>query len=89
MEHKLQQLKQQLRQFVTSNFYVADPAALDDRASLLEHGIIDSTGVLEVIAFIEQTFDIAVDDGEMLPENLDSIERIAAFVSRKQAEIPA
>ena len=77
-------LKQQLREFVTSNFYVADPAALADDASLLEHGIIDSTGVLEVIAFLEEKFSIAVDDSEMLPENLDTIERIAAFVGRKQ-----
>ena len=76
--------KQEIRDFVTTNFYVADPAALDDQASLLEHGIIDSTGVLEVIAFIEETFSIAVDDSEMLPENLDSIERIAAFVARKR-----
>jgi acyl carrier protein len=78
------QLKQQLRDFVTSNFYVADPASLDERASLLEHGIIDSTGVLEVIAFIEETFGITVEDSEMLPENLDSIEQIEAFVTRKR-----
>jgi acyl carrier protein len=77
-------LKNRLREFVTSNFYVADPASLDAQASLLELGIIDSTGVLEVIAFIEESFDISVDDAEMLPENLDSIERIAAFVTRKR-----
>jgi acyl carrier protein len=82
-------LEQQIRDFLIANFYVPDPGSLDDRASLLDHGIIDSTGVLEVIAFIEQTFDIAVDDAEMLPENLDSIERIAGFVSRKRAAIPA
>lgn len=78
------QPKQQIRDFITTNFYVADPSALEDRASLLEHGVIDSTGVLEVIAFIEETFAITVDDSEMLPENLDSIERIAAFVQRKK-----
>ena len=84
------ELRKQLRDFVTSNFYVTDPDALDERASLLEHGVIDSTGVLEVIAFIEETFGISVEDGEMLPENLDSIERIAAFVARKrQAACPA
>ena len=77
------QAKSQIRDFITTNFYVADPSALEDRASLLEHGVIDSTGVLEVIAFIEETFGITVDDSEMLPENLDSIERIAAFVQRK------
>ena len=82
-------LQQQIRDFVTSNFYVADPKALEDRTSLLDHGIIDSTGVLEVIMFIETTFGVTVEDSEMLPENLDSIERIAAFVARKQVPIAA
>lgn len=76
--------KEQIRAFVMSNFYVADPAALEDVASLLDSGIIDSTGVLEVISFIEDTFGITVEDHEMLPENLDSIERIATFIARKK-----
>lgn len=78
-------IKEQVRTFVTSNFYVADPTTLKDNASLLDHGIIDSTGVLEVIFFIEETFGIAVEDNEMLPENLDSIERISNFVARKKS----
>ncbi|MDH4235315.1 MAG: acyl carrier protein [Gallionella sp.] len=78
------EIKEQVRTFVTSNFYVADPAALEDEASLLDHGIIDSTGVLEIIFFIEETFSITVEDSEMLPDNLDSIERIANFVARKK-----
>ena len=77
-------IKDQIRAFVTSNFYVADPAALRDDESLLDRGVIDSTGVLEVISFIEDTFGITVEDGEMLPENLDFIDRIAKFVVRKQ-----
>lgn len=76
--------KEKIRQFVTTNFYVADPAALQDGESLLDSGIVDSTGVLEVIGFLEETFGIKVEDREMLPENLDSIERIAAFVTRKK-----
>jgi acyl carrier protein len=79
-------LNQQIRDFVTSNFYVADPNSLEDRTSLLEQGIIDSTGVLEVIMFIESTFGVTVEDSEMLPENLDSIERIATFVARKASQ---
>lgn len=78
-------IHEKVRDFVTTNFYVADPASLEDRTSLLDHGIIDSTGVLEVIMFIETTFGVTVEDSEMLPENLDSIERIAAFVGRKKA----
>ena len=78
-------IKEQIRTFITSNFYVSDSASLEDGASLLDQGIIDSTGVLEVIFFIEETFGIKVEDSEMLPENLDSIERISGFVSRKKA----
>lgn len=77
-------IKEQVRAFVTSNFYVADPTGLEDNVSLLDRGIIDSTGVLEVIFFIEDTFSITVEDSEMLPNNLDSIERIANFVVCKR-----
>jgi len=78
------EITEQVRAFVTSNFYVPDPASLTNDASLLDQGIIDSTGVLEVIGFLEETFGISVDDRDILPENLDSIERIAGFVSRKK-----
>lgn len=82
-------IQQQVRDFITSNFYVADTAVLQDHESLLDRGIIDSTGVLEVVGFLEDTYGITVEDSEMLPENLDSIERIAHYVSRKKALIPA
>lgn len=78
------QLKQQVRAFVLQNFYVADEASVTDSASLLDQGIIDSTGVLEVIGFIETTFGIAVEDEEMLPENLESIDCITRYILRKQ-----
>lgn len=80
----MEMIKDQVRQFVTSNFYVADPSSLDDNASLLDRGVIDSTGVLEVIFFIEEKFGIKVEDSEMLPDNLDSIDRIASFIDRKK-----
>jgi len=73
-----------VREFVLSNFYVPDTTVLSDEASLLDHGVIDSTGVLEVIAFIERRFEIRVDDEEILPENLDSVARISAYVQRKR-----
>ena len=74
----------QVREFIVANFYVADPTTLDDDTSLLDRGIVDSTGVLEVISFLESTFGISVADEEMLPDNLDTIGRIAAFVARKR-----
>ena len=79
----MQPLEKQIREFLHSNFYV--DTQLNSDTSLLETGVIDSTGVLEVIGFIEETFGIAVDDEEMLPENLDSIEGIARYVVRKCA----
>lgn len=77
-------ITERVRSFITENFYVDDDAALSDDASLLEHGIVDSTGVLEVIAFIEDELEVTVEDAEMLPENLDSIANIATFVARKR-----
>jgi acyl carrier protein len=77
-------ITERVRSFITENFYVDDDAALSDDASLLEHGIVDSTGVLEVIAFIEDELEVTVEDSEMRPENLDSIANIATFVARKR-----
>ena len=74
-----------VRSFVTTNFYVADPAKLADDASLLDAGIVDSTGVLEVVQFLESEFGLTVEDQEIVPENVDSISRIAAFSERKTA----
>ncbi|MDO8836523.1 MAG: acyl carrier protein [Vicinamibacterales bacterium] len=73
------------RSFITTNFYVADPAALSDDDSLLDAGIIDSTGVLDLIGFIEQQFGITVADEELVPENLDTVSRLVQFVERKRA----
>lgn len=61
-----------------------DPELTDD-ASLLELGIVDSTGILELVAFVESEFGVQVSDGEMTAENLDSIRRISDYVARKHA----
>ena len=74
----------QSRDFLASNFYIADVKSLSATESLLDQGIVDSTGVLEVIGFIEETFGIMVEDSELLPENLDSIQGIAQFIARKR-----
>lgn len=74
-----------VREFVTRNFFVSDAARLTDGASLLDLGVVDSTGVLEIIGFVESTFGLTVEDDEIVPANLDSIERIAAYVDRKLA----
>jgi acyl carrier protein len=79
-------IKQTIRHYVLENFlFTDDETALQDGASFLAGGIIDSTGVLEIMLFIEDTFAIKLSDDEMLPENLDSIDNLVAFVQRKQA----
>jgi acyl carrier protein len=80
------ELVEQIKTFILSNFYVANPATIEPEASLLDAGIIDSTGVLEIVSFLESTFSISLADEEIVPENFDSIGRIARFVARKQAQ---
>jgi acyl carrier protein len=73
-----------VRRFIGENFLFRDDGdAITHDASLLDAGIIDSTGVLELVSFLETTFGIEVQDDEMLPENLDSIRAIASYVGRK------
>lgn len=77
-------LKKNIRAFMLKNFLLdADESVLADDASFLDQGIIDSTGILELINWIEDTFSIQISDEEMLPENLDSINKILAFIEAK------
>ena len=80
-------ITQAVRGFIAENFLFRDEAdKIANDASLLEAGIIDSTGVLELVSFLETTFGIEVADEDMLPENLDSIRAITGYVSRKLSE---
>jgi acyl carrier protein len=80
-----QTIAQEIRQFVIANFlFGEDNGSLKADESFLENGIIDSTGVLELVAFLEQTYHINVRDNELVPDNLDSLDKVAAFVHRKQ-----
>jgi len=77
-------VRSEIRRFVVSNFLFGErTATLSDDDSFLDAGIIDSTGVLELVAFLEEQFAIKVSDQELLPENLDSVNLAASFVSRK------
>lgn len=78
--------RQTLRNFILENYLFTDDAsALADADSFLEKGILDSTGIMEVIFFIEEQFGIKVDDEEMIPDNLDSVDHLTAFVELKKA----
>jgi acyl carrier protein len=72
-----------IRTFLVDSFLLGDDAGFDDGDSLIEAGIVDSTGVMEVVTFLEESFGIAIRDDELVADNLDSIERLAAFVGRK------
>jgi len=81
-------IEQQIRNFIIETFlYGESNNGMKDTDSLLETGTIDSTGFLELIAFIEETYGIKVKDDELVPENLDSIVNVSDFIRRKQAEI--
>jgi acyl carrier protein len=78
-------IQRAIRAFIEENFlFGADSSRLTDTTSFLESGTIDSTGILEMIQFIESTYGVRVEDSEMLPQYLDSIDNVARFVEMKQ-----
>jgi acyl carrier protein len=76
--------KETIQAFVVDNFLFGDSGSLTDDVSFLDEGIIDSTGVLELVTFLEETFSISVNDDELTPENLDSLNKITTFVDNKK-----
>ena len=72
-----------LRSFLAERFYIPNPDQLPDDASLLEKDIVDSAGVIEVIGFLEERFQIVVEHEEILSENLDSVDRLVGYVLQK------
>ena len=76
-------VKNKIRTFIIENYLFGDDEGLEEGTSFLDEGIIDSTGILELIDFISEEFDITVEDEELVPENLDSINNVAAFIGRK------
>ena len=72
-----------LRQFIKENFLFGQDLTFADHDSLLELGVVDSTGVLELVTFIEDRYQITIEDEELVPENLDSIENLVKFIEAK------
>lgn len=78
-------VQDEIRDYILKNYlFSTDPKALDDSVSLMQTGVIDSTGVLELIMFLREQFAIEVADEEMVPDNLDTVHNIVAFVERKR-----
>ena len=80
----MQIIEQEIRQFIIDNFLFGElDVMLSGDDSLLDRGIIDSTGVLELVAFLEDKYVLKVQDDELVPQNLDSVDGLVQFVNRK------
>jgi acyl carrier protein len=80
----------EIKAFIVSNFlFGQEGGGLADEQSFLETGVIDSTGLLELVSFVEQRYGISIADRELVPENLDSLRNISQFVARKLAAVGA
>lgn len=78
------EIARQVQEFIVDNFFYGVPQTqLKKSDSFLKTGMLDSTGMLELITFLENTYHIAIQDEELIPENLDSLENVTQFVSRK------
>jgi acyl carrier protein len=77
--------KEIIKAFIVENFLFGSADGLTLETSFLDEGIIDSTGILELVDFLEKEFNIAIEDDELVPENLDTIKNVDAYISRKVA----
>lgn len=78
---------QTVRDFVVENFLYGEDSMLKEDTSFLEEGIIDSTGILELIAFLEETYGLTIRDEEYVPENFDTLGNVARFLERKLSPV--
>jgi acyl carrier protein len=83
------EIAQRIRTYIVENFLFGDDQELSNSQSLLDAGVIDSTGVIELVTFLEDSFGVEVADDELVPENLDTIDNIAAFTKRKRSQSKA
>jgi acyl carrier protein len=79
----MNEIREKIRAYVIDTFLFGDGNGLKDESSFLDEGIIDSTGILELVAYLEENFCITVEDEELIPEHLDSINNIAVFLEKK------
>jgi len=82
-------IPQKIRNFIVENFLFGNDENLNNDTSFLEEGIIDSTGVLELVTFLEETFNIQIEDEELIPENLDSLNNVTNFIEAKLKQTKA
>ena len=88
METNLMDIKNVVRNFVVETFLFGEDEKLKEDTSFIESGMIDSTGILELAAFLEETFGFRLRDDELIPENLDSISNVVSFLRKKMEASP-
>lgn len=79
----MSETRERIKAFIVESFLFGEDKNLKDSTSFLDEGIIDSTGILELVSYLEEEFSIAVDDEDLIPENLDSIDNVVAYLQRK------
>jgi len=84
----MENVKQEIRNFIITNYCFGVEGKIGNEESCMENGIIDSTGILELVSFLEEKYKIYVEPEEIIPENLDTIDRMTHFVSKKLREAP-
>jgi acyl carrier protein len=77
-------ISEKVRNYIVTTFLFGDSSKVGDETSFLDNSILDSTGMLELISFIEQEFAISIDPSELIPDNLDSIKNVTQFIERKK-----
>lgn len=82
----MENVKQDIRHFIVTNYCFGLEGRIGNEESCMENGIIDSTGILELVSFLEEKYKIFIEAEEIIPENLDTIDRMTLFVSRKLAQ---
>lgn len=77
-------LQQDIRGFIVENFLFGEEGGLEDDSSFIEQGIVDSTGIMQLVSYLQEQYRIAIEDEELIPDNLDSIKKVAAFIEEKK-----
>jgi acyl carrier protein len=81
-------LQQDIRGFIVENFLFGEDGGLEDDSSFIEQGIVDSTGIMQLVSHLQEQYRIAIEDEELIPDNLDSIRKVAAFIEEKKRSLP-
>jgi len=80
--------REDIRTFIVDNFLFGDDGGLKDDSSFLKEGIVDSTGIMQLVSFIQEQYLVQIEDDELTPENLDSINKVSAFIQEKKRLSP-